>query len=375
MTRGQHTKAANDNAARALMILGRVAHKNVAASLFFAWLKHLAHGNTPTAYPGTAAMAQLLGVSRMTIYRTESLVSELGLVRFSDDSGTHEMFTLLDPPPLDEDESSLLDSVFDLTVAKASHVNQASETDTTLFDPPSIDSIEQPVSAQGPVLSSPPPEQAPVDAAPKRRRGRKMSPEYINAICANPKNMAVYLLFGEKALTDAVVNNPSETPEQQAALGVALQPFLNQPSICNWRTNSGDSDESPNYEPWTVNQWVGWFWYWVCYYRHQRGLPITLPHWGKMRGIFNNLLSTMPKERAFAYLRDVLHDHDLVCQVIGYPRAKSVSIDETLLTNPMVRSAVDKLPPWGTPERSTFRSELQSGYQSTPANRFTYGGT
>lgn len=179
-------------------------------------------------------------------------------------------------------------------------------------------------------------------AKPKvqRRNGhRVLTADEEKAICANANSMGRYLSYGLQGL-----NAPD----------LSLLP----PTPTNWRQYGGSND-NPKAGRWSLQAFMGYYWYCVSLYRQKLGIPITLPDFGLLGTQLKTLLATMPNDRLVKLIATMTQNFDLILHKLRrMDNAVGLELNETTLNNGMVLPIVNNLSEMGPFQLRSERSVL-----------------
>jgi hypothetical protein len=162
---------------------------------------------------------------------------------------------------------------------------------------------------------------------PERSTGRqftsaKLNPADVASITAGLKEMTQYHLHGIEGV------------RQPDATGLP-------PSAWNWRHPGGGAD-NPKLESWTTQTWMGFYWFSVCRYRNKRGMPLTLPNWGRLGREVKALRDTMDSWKCYRYISFLVGYFDEVRAFIG-KAGDAMVLNESALNHSLIRQAADSL--------------------------------
>ena len=316
---------------RAVLSLGGAEKLEVRSvpTMLYLWVASLTEGKDEIKYPGNTAMAEVMDTSPQSVCAARKRLEDAGLLSFrriKRRASVKEMVRVLVGSIKPELENFVQNTLFG---ARTVPVMVASSTAPVLLSDPVPEPAESPavnpepapepesIPVEQPV--QPPP--APVVEEPIRpTRTGKAIDEEITLICSSHENMTNYLCYG-------------------------IDFFRGMGKIksvaSNWRVHGGTSVD-PKCEQWTVNQFVGYFWFRVSLYREQNQMQITMPLWGHVARDMKNLRDSMTAWQLFQYIGCVIGHFDLIRHMLGN-MGKSLLPNESILMHKAIRSAADAI--------------------------------
>lgn len=245
-----------------------------AAVVLALWLFRRGPENT---YPGTAVAAQLTGITRAAAWKAEQALEDAKIVAWAKTEDSVRRYRLLTPA---DPSSSQIESWLQWVNPSAAAV-----------------------------------EERPGTAALQR----KLGPEEMTWFLANAARVRQYLRFGMPGFGKA--------PEECTDLESTAMDFL------------AFKPASPDYpfdNAWKDGNFMGFYWDGVCRWREGKGLPLSLPSWGRLGGEIRNLLKTQTPMQTYGVIWMIINYFDLIRFRVGRI-GEGWMLDESTLSNHLVR--------------------------------------
>lgn len=137
-------------------------------------------------------------------------------------------------------------------------------------------------------------------------------------ICANLGNMKRYILFGQQGVAD---------------------PAYDKPSHLNWMTVPVDANGNPKPELWNRTQFAGFWWWLVSWHRDGRGLPLTLPDWGRLIRDLNR--SKLTNRQLYDFITVVIMEYDQIVEMCR--NIEAPVLDDRSFTDNLLRTKVQQI--------------------------------
>jgi hypothetical protein len=159
-----------------------------------------------------------------------------------------------------------------------------------------------------------------------------LTPKDVARILASHESVRDWLLYGMDG-----VNEKDEAKRK-----------LLPPAIWNWRRFVVDFKSEPTTEAslglrsWTVQSWVGFYWYRVSFWRNERGIAQGLPKFAKLCRIIENLTQQRTPMQMYLLISGLTQHFDLLCCMLR-GIGDGIQLDESTLDHPHMRPAVDYL--------------------------------
>ena len=294
-------------------------------------------------YPGTAAMAELLGLNRGVAYRAVESLEFAKLLRIFDvKAGQPPHYSLT--PELTADVPSTSVPVAPATtmeVAAVAATPVASSTGVVLSSAPAMETpVLVPQAAPAapvdrvapPVVDTAPQAAQPAPAAPKGKRTKVSMTDAQKAwFLASSQNIDLHIRYGVEAYgkTRTECNGYLKSSPMDWLADVHDTPK-------DW------SEAFPFQDWWTVNHFMGFYWHLVCKYRPGMGIPLSLPDWGRIGKIVRTQLDTTTGETLCQRMILCCQQFPLICWNIGRI-GEGLSLDETSLGHSLVSQNVTRI--------------------------------
>lgn len=160
-----------------------------------------------------------------------------------------------------------------------------------------------------------------------------------NQVCSSLANMSAYLCYGSLGLRT----------DDRSQL---------KPSQLNWMSAPGWTQENPCVDSWTVQHFMGYYWYLVSWQSDQQHIPLRLPDWGKLaKSIKETQLSRV---QLFNFMREVSTWFPLIQYMTSGSKFRLV-LNESSLRHPIVIEKIDVL-------RGMSEAELRAMWQHATQN-------
>ena len=172
-----------------------------------------------------------------------------------------------------------------------------------------------------------------------------MSAEGKALVCSSWADMTRYLHWGTSGLH---VDDPE-------AAGLA-------PSNNNWTKADGYvDDKSPNPMSWSTAHFAGYYWYLVSWWREQRGIPITIPQYGRMCKDLSNFGGD--NNHLFNHLRGLVASFDNIRFLCRDPNGPGLRVpavlDENSIRNTIINEKYAYLMAQTPEERAETTSQIK----------------
>ena len=300
------------------------------------------------AYPGASVFAKALGVRIGSIRRAEQQMAGAGLINFTfvtEERRLHRQFTLLEIPLNAEAD---LDKVF----GSAPQIIEAQPQESEPVTLPAVDESSAPDSqAQSPARTQ----------TPREPKGKGLTPDQVAMICRNATTMGIYILYGKGAVVPEIMDNPCREPAEYERFFAELRSRgITCDPAKNWHV-AGFDYRHPEFvcAQWDCPKWGAYYWNEISKLRCDLGMPLTLPVYPKLYGVFKNLLKRVPAAMIIRCVCDLAIDYAVVKMLLG-PGFKSFNLDELTLANSGVFGVLSTLPDINSDERRELRDKAQT---------------
>ena len=158
-----------------------------------------------------------------------------------------------------------------------------------------------------------------------------LTPKDMVRILTSHESVRDWLLYGMSGVLEADEEKRKQLP----------------PTIWNWRVHVIDfqskiaTEEGLGLKNWGVQQFVGFYWYRVSFWRNERGIAQTLPDFGKLCGIVKNLMQQHTLWQMYLMLNNITQHFDILCCMVGNA-GQVMWLDDTTLCNSLIRGALSK---------------------------------
>ena len=309
-------------------------------------------------YPGASAIADILDVSRSTVWRAEKALSATNLVTFIDVNPKACRYEIA---PLAVPEKRQIAGLKSLLEAQVLGSLPAIEPFSDLEQSCSLEGCAESTKP----LSEPSPDRAPAEslsAAPGfphtspaesdvKNRASKLTPEKMAWFLERPEQMDLYIRFG----SDACGRSREEC---EATL---------RRSRTDWLIFKPANELYPFTKDWNDPHHAGYYWHGVCRWRARKGINLTIPQWGRLLGEITKLTRAMTSAQAHLYIFNAIHNFELVQYRIGRI-GEQLILDETTLGHSLVRQELTTIISHGN-AWITAEYERMAAAQQAPGER------
>ena len=283
---------------------------------------------TSDQYPGDTKLAQLFGVSHQAVRNARHQLENAELVRFHGQGKARRFEWLVSPGPSSrmQEVYSAVDHVMQFrSCASTEQARCASEEATRESSPIAAEPSPAPDST---LPEAPSAAVAQQTTLPEKEPGLTRDEQQI--VLQSAENIRRWLNWGPAAIRQGSTEGLPYTKD-------------------SWLRHV-ESDEVAHLDQWKPFQFAAFYWWRVCRWREEQGIPLTCPFFekagrGRLMGEVDRLLKAGTKEQVLDYFCMLTHHFDLVRFRLGRWGSNLV-LDETTLGMRPVQQVVMEMSRW-----------------------------